>query len=419
MATEMSRMDVVGQNGNDGLHYLEDVGDEQHHVDKRIEPIDQRPATAHYWSTGGNGHVPGWYKVAHDGEWWFWRTDRDCWLHAPCPADDVLNNLEALPPLDTATHVAGSYYFRLGQHGWECWKSGSTQWIGCMTPNPGSVDRVIHPGFKPNASEMPNSSNHIVETNEKVEPYRPTPGIECEARTPRDNQWPKWTPVVVRAYDGNEVWFRCLITNESFSGPIDRIEFRPKPELAPLSKGGELNQASWDDFVSRLRHDCVGEGVHRHYTAEAVFIVQKRDITYGIDLDYTDNIAIIVEDSAYHSIQEYWDALDDPERAALNVASQEEEECDFLEMNQRYQLDLLSELDNHTITGWDECWEYVNSHFTHDAAEAFIQRKKHDYPKGLRVYTDAQIYCWEYNTIKEAILSGKLKFVDADIQSNG
>ena len=42
MATEMSRMDVVGQNGNDGLHYCEeldwhrtgDVGDEQHHVDK-------------------------------------------------------------------------------------------------------------------------------------------------------------------------------------------------------------------------------------------------------------------------------------------------------------------------------------------------------------------------------------------------
>ena len=95
--------------------------------------------------------------------------------------------------------------------------------------------------------------SEIKEVTENVEPYRPEPGTECEARTPRHNQWPKWTPVVVRAYDGDEVWFRCLITNDSFSGPIDSIEFRPMPELIPLSKGGELNQASWDDFVSRLR----------------------------------------------------------------------------------------------------------------------------------------------------------------------
>lgn len=176
MAAEMSRMDVVGQNGNDGLHYCEeldrhragDVGDEQHHVDKRIEPIDQRPDTAHYWSTGGAGHVPGWYKVAHDGEWWFWRTDRDCWLHAPCPADDVLNNLEALPPLDTATHVIGSYYFRLGQYGWEHWESGLKQWIGCTAPNPGSVDRVIHPRVTLNQPEIPDSSDHIPDAGKKI-----------------------------------------------------------------------------------------------------------------------------------------------------------------------------------------------------------------------------------------------------------
>ncbi|GAB0151787.1 DUF3310 domain-containing protein [Marinobacterium sp. BA1] len=169
MEAEMSRMDVVGQNGNDGLHYLEDAGDEQHRVDKRIEPVDQRPATAHYWSTGGAGHVPGWYKVAHDGEWWFWRTDRDCWLHAPCPADDVLNNLEALPPLDTATHVIGSYYFRLGQYGWEHWESGLKQWIGCTAPNPGSVDRVIHPRVTLNQPEIPDSSDHIPDAGKMIE----------------------------------------------------------------------------------------------------------------------------------------------------------------------------------------------------------------------------------------------------------
>lgn len=177
MGNQVDRMDVIGQNGNDGLHYCEeldwhrtgDVSDEQQHVDTRIEPADQRPESAHYWSTGGAGHVPGWYKVAHDGEWWFWRTDRDCWLHTARPADEVLWSLVPLPPLDSATHTAGNTYYRLGQHGWERWKSSSKQWIGCMAPNPASVDRVILPGFRSSTPETPDSSNHIADARKMVE----------------------------------------------------------------------------------------------------------------------------------------------------------------------------------------------------------------------------------------------------------
>jgi hypothetical protein len=169
MGNQVSRMDIIGQNGPTGDHYLEDTGDEQRHVDTRIEPADQRPAAAHYWSPGAIGHVPGWYKIAHDGKWWFWRAkDGRDWLHAPRPEQAIINTLVALPPLDTATHVTGSYYFRLGQYGWECWKSGSKQWIGCMAPNPGSVDRVIHPGLKPNPPEVPGSSDHIADARKMV-----------------------------------------------------------------------------------------------------------------------------------------------------------------------------------------------------------------------------------------------------------
>ena len=50
------------------------------------------------------------------------------------------------------------------------------------------------------------------------------------------------------------------------------------------------------------------------------------------------------------------------------------------------------------------------AHFTQEAADAFIARKKHDFPDGLRVYVDAQTYCWEFNAIKEAILSGRIVF---------
>jgi hypothetical protein len=54
-------------------------------------------------------------------------------------------------------------------------------------------------------------------------------------------------------------------------------------------------------------------------------------------------------------------------------------------------------------------WEFVSAHFTKEAAEAFINRKKHDYDK-LRVYVDCQLYCWEFNAIINGLLDGKIVF---------
>jgi hypothetical protein len=36
-----------------------------------------------------------------------------------------------------------------------------------------------------------------------------------------------------------------------------------------LATGAELNADTWADFVARLKHDCEGDGVRRHYTADA------------------------------------------------------------------------------------------------------------------------------------------------------
>ena len=79
-------------------------------------------------------------------------------------------------------------------------------------------------------------------------------------------------------------------------------------------------------------------------------------------------------------------------------------------MDESDQWDLLADLPDHTVTGWDDRWEYVCSHLTQDAADAFIARKKHDYREGLRVCVEAQTYCWEFNAIKQAILDGQLVF---------
>lgn len=179
-----------------------------------------------------------------------------------------------------------------------------------------------------------------------------------------------------------------------------------------LAHGAPLSTESWADFVARLRHDCVGEGVRRHCTADAIFKVESRERIYGIDKDYTDKLAVIFEDSVWFSPQEYWDDLDEEGRAELNRVAQHWSECDFLERDEDDQWDQLGDLDDHRVTGWDESWEYVCSHFTKDAAEAFIERKRHDYRKGIRVYVDAQTHCWEYNTIKEGILQGRIGLTD-------
>lgn len=175
-----------------------------------------------------------------------------------------------------------------------------------------------------------------------------------------------------------------------------------------LATGAALTPESFNDFIQRLLHHCVGEGVNNHHTANALFIVQARRELAGIDRDYTDQWLVYCDDQTWHSPQAYWDDSDEESQAMLNAKAQEESEVDFLQLSESDQWEILGNLDDHTVTGWDEQWEYVNAHFTKEAAEAFIKRKAHDYRKGLRVYVEAQLYCWEFNAIKEALLSGQL-----------
>lgn len=176
-----------------------------------------------------------------------------------------------------------------------------------------------------------------------------------------------------------------------------------------LATGHDLTPATWADFVTRLRYDCNGAGVKWHHTAAALFTVQTRRIDYGFEPDYAEGLVVRREDCSWFSPEEYWEDCDEEDQAALNARAQEDNECDFLELSVDDQWELLGELDDHTVTGWNKRWEIVNSHFTKDAAEAFIRRKKHDYGE-MRVYVESQYYAWEFEAVKEAILDGTLTY---------
>lgn len=176
-----------------------------------------------------------------------------------------------------------------------------------------------------------------------------------------------------------------------------------------LATGHPMNPNTWEDFATRLHHHCNGQGVKWHRTAAAIFTVQAKRIDYGYEVDYAEGRVVCLEDRSWFSPKEYWEDLDDEERAEIDQALMADRECSFMDLDEEDQWEYLAELDDHTVTGWNKRWEIVNSHFTKEAAEAFIHRKQHDYPE-LRIYVESQYYAWEFEAIKAAILDGTLNY---------
>lgn len=200
--------------------------------------------------------------------------------------------------------------------------------------------------------------------------------------------------------------------------PTAPVQSVPPTDTSPtnvqsLAAGDELTPETWADFVQRLCHDCIGEGVQDHHTADAMFIVQARRLVSGIDKDFTEDLVLIYEDREWFSPEDYWDGLGEAERQELDRSMLGAVGKKFLEAAESERWELLGELPDHTVVGYQETWEFVNTHFTKEAAEAFIQRKKSDYRKGLRVAVESQYWAWEFNAIKNAILTGRLQLVDS------
>lgn len=188
-------------------------------------------------------------------------------------------------------------------------------------------------------------------------------------------------------------------------------------EIKTIASGAELTQETFDDFIARLKYDCVGEGVNDHCTADAIFAVQAKRYIYGLDKDYCDTFVILWDDSEWKSPDQFYDDHVDYDIAkSLDDAAMGLMDLKFKDLDEKDKFELIEEIDEVTVTGMSEQWEHVNSHYTKDAAEAFIKRKKHDYRDGLRVYVDAQLYCWEWNAIKQALIDGKLILKPAETE---
>lgn len=177
-----------------------------------------------------------------------------------------------------------------------------------------------------------------------------------------------------------------------------------------LAVGGKLTHENFNDFIKRLRHDVTGDRVHDLATRDAIFNVERLRRIEGIDLDFDPSRILYDEDHERHwlSPKEYWDELDLEQKQSLNEEAIQAEDTFFLDMEISEQWDFLADRDYLNVYGYKEEWEYVNSHLTYAAAEAFIKRKSHDYPDGLRIFTDSRVWCPEFTAIVDALISGDL-----------
>lgn len=181
-----------------------------------------------------------------------------------------------------------------------------------------------------------------------------------------------------------------------------------QPEALSLAKGADLTPETWADFAARLHHGCRGEGVNDHYTADAVFLVQKREKSYlPEDVDGEDYE--IYSDSETYSGEEWYESLEADTQKRLDA------ECEpkgFLGATIFDKTMALNEVcPEARLFEFNWRWDFVGQHFTKDAADAFIKRKKHDYRDGLRVYVDCSYYSWELNAIKDGIMDGRIGLI--------
>lgn len=182
-----------------------------------------------------------------------------------------------------------------------------------------------------------------------------------------------------------------------------------KPSIA---RGADLTADTWADFVARLHYDCIGAGVARHYTADAVFLVEKR--VWQAVPDELSDICRIYSDGCDETPDEFFYGLETEAQATLNDAA----DGSFMQADGYNKREALEKLyPDSTLYYAQERWEFVNQHMTRDAADAFIKRKAHDYRDGLRVYVDASSYSWELNTIKAAIIEGRIGLLSTKEQS--
>lgn len=173
---------------------------------------------------------------------------------------------------------------------------------------------------------------------------------------------------------------------------------------------------AFNDFLERLR---AAQNPKEHGTTNPVFCVFTRKPIYGIDADYHDSPDLVIQnldtDEEFTDIVAFYKEACSDVREFLDGV---DGEIPFMDLDYSDQVSAIKDLryaddvGQFAITRRIFVDEWVSQHFTPEAAQAFIKRKGHDYPYGLRMEVKSSYWCNEYNQLMELMLNGQLDYVD-------
>lgn len=124
-------------------------------------------------------------------------------------------------------------------------------------------------------------------------------------------------------------------------------------------------------------------------TADPIFMVQERVITYGMDPEYADDHQIVWLDVN----AEYEECEPKLSRRLEKLYCYSWDATVGKKLKERYQR-----------TAKAEHWQHVQPFLTKAAAEDWIKRNSHNYTKGLRVYVESAYRNAEWKLMRQAIL---------------
>jgi hypothetical protein len=119
------------------------------------------------------------------------------------------------------------------------------------------------------------------------------------------------------------------------------------------------------------------------FTADAIFIVERKRIVTGFDTDYCESHQIVwaIEDRMYFEGEDYFKELED--------------EFKRTEKQREY----------HTRTGFIVHWDFVQLFFTQSAADEFIAKHGHKYGGDLRFSVEGAYRNNEFQTVRNWLMS--------------
>lgn len=173
-----------------------------------------------------------------------------------------------------------------------------------------------------------------------------------------------------------------------------------------------MKKEEFETLIERLKYwNESEEGINSHGTDGPIFDVQEKVRIYGLDSGYSDYFEFGKGETYFDSISDFLESIDDEEE--LEIINQcwgkyfDQKPVRLKDFPEDTLIKFLGDCCDYQKVYYKEDWKHVNTHLTREAAQTFIDRKKHDYTE-LRIWVSSLYWCWEFKDLIEGLVNGDI-----------